>query len=317
MKINSWLVIGGLLIPILVAAQPIPENIGDAIFSNAARDPVERTTYSGATQAKIDWEKSYIVVSAYGAASRESAYNIAEEKKQAADAAYLAAIEKVAEILIGVRVTGEKSLSDYQSDGLIRQKINGFLKGVEHLEQYDQFEEMPDGSILAQVTVGAPLYGSNGAISNTVLEPIASDERANAISLDFKTESREYERFTPTGGGSVTGTHSGLILDCREMAVKPGVCVAPRIITKDKKTVYGVENVPRQIMLNGGIMGYTLSMENPVVDRKVGSNPLIIKPDGVDDTGTRIIVSQSDANRIFRADEKDKFLDKAKVIVLM
>jgi len=296
------------IFPNVLLAQDFTPDFLKAVKMKNEKSVTKQQLYSGSAHAEIDWENEYLVVTAYGAADKSQVVNIADEKVQASDAAYLNAIEKAAEIIVGIRITGLSTIQQfYKMNTMIKQTINGYIRGIDHLEEYDRFEEMPDGSWLAQVSIGLPLYGNNGFIPKVLNIKIIAQE----------IEKNKLKPFKPSKKIRTASKYSGLIIDCRKMGEQPVISVLPRIITPDKKSVYGMENVPRSVLLNGGLVGYASSIKSSAVAKRVGDNPLTITPADIDKRRKdHIIVTQDDANKILGADEQQSFRSKAKVLIL-
>lgn len=306
------------LLPLILVLMVIPlygQDVSDAMFDDLmqkqAKDALKQNLYSGSAHGVIDWERGYLVVTAYGAAHKGSTVNIADEKVQAIDAAYYNAIEKLSEILLGIRITANVTVRNISiQNSIIKQFIKGYLHNVDHLENRDSWEELPDGSWLARASVGVPLYGAQGFIPRLLQKEPAWQKITETPPIAFKPKSAAPDTSTQQN-------YTGLIIDCSKMAERPDLSVAPRILTQDGKSVYGSENVPRSVVLNGSLVWYANSLQSSVVAQKVGSYPLIVKPVGIDQNKKdHIIISQADANKIIWADQVNHFRDKARVLIL-
>lgn len=294
------------------AAQEISRDLVEELQQQQKRQTVNQHSYSGAAHGEIDWEKGYLVVTAYGAADRSQVQDTAGEKVYAGEVAYRNAIEKAAEVLVGIRVTGQMTVNDFMKlNTTIKQTINGYIQGIEHLAKYDTGETLPDGSWLAQVSAGVQLYGTNGFFFKALgLQPIWDEINKNSFA-SYQAAPGDHS------AAEKEMVYTGLIIDCRKMAAPPTVSAAPRLITPEGKSVYGIENVSRAVISKEGLVRYVVTMDSLVVIEKVGYNPLRIEPLGLKKSANdHIIISPSDAEKIIKADQRYPFLAKARVLVL-
>ena len=304
-----------LLLPgfVLAQFQMIPDITDEELASVKEQSTLTENLFTGAAQGQINWEKGYVIVSAYGAPDRKQVFNIADEKVRAIDLAYYNAIMKIAQILIGVRITGQILVEDfYKESSLVKAEVDGFVKGLQRLDKHDDFEEMPDGSILAKATVIAPLYGGKGFMTRLL---DISDVNKKLDSFPGKKYTSPTKPDVPV---EAPANITGLILDCRDMVRKPKPAVMPRLVTPDGRSVYGKDNVPRSVFVNGELFGYSGSIDSQTAKKKAGNNPLVIKPIGIDSNRSDdIVISQEDANRIILADRQQSFLAAARVLTVL
>ena len=115
-----------------------------------------------------------------------------------------------------------------------------------------------------------------------------------------------------------TAEFTGLIIDCRDLNEQLTISILPKIITKNGKLVYGTKKVPKKIIIEKGLVSYALSIEVPLVIKRTGKNPLVIKPIKIDKSDKScIVISEKDGLKIVSANKRRHFLESAKVVIVL
>ena len=94
--------------------------------------------------------------------------------------------------------------------------------------------------------------------------------------------------------------------------------MAPRILSQSGSIVYGPGQYNRDYATSNGVAGYAKSMNQAKSDSRVQGNPLVIK--GISTSGTSstdLVVSDSDAGKIVRADGSHGLLNNCRVMFLL
>lgn len=112
----------------------------------------------------LDWSKQVITVTGTGFAP-DGTYNPTRAKLLAKRAALQEAYRQLAEVVNGVKVTGETTVSEMTlvSD-IIRTKVEATIKGAKAISE----REIEDGGY--EVTVQMPLFGKSSALAGVVLQ---------------------------------------------------------------------------------------------------------------------------------------------------
>ncbi|MBQ9441503.1 MAG: LPP20 family lipoprotein [Selenomonadaceae bacterium] len=112
----------------------------------------------------LDWSKQVITVTGTGFAS-EGTVNPTRAKFLAKRAAMNEAYRQLAEVVNGVKVTGETTVSEMTlvSD-IIRTRVEAIIKGAKIISE----REIEDGGY--EVTVQMPLFGKSSALAGVVLQ---------------------------------------------------------------------------------------------------------------------------------------------------
>ncbi len=119
----------------------------------------------------------------------------------------------------------------------------------------------------------------------------------------------------PVAPGAV---YTGVIIDASGLGARPAL--GAKLRTPDLKVFYGTHLVPRELAMNFGLAGYagTAKQARATHKSRIGESPLIVK--GLRSHGTRkadIVLSEEDSQRVVLADLKGKFLQKAKVVIVI
>ena len=287
---------------------------------------------------KVDWQNRRYEVMAVGAYDREKALTKGRERTLARDIAVTLARERLLMAAMGTRVMAGRSLVRYSED--VNYELSarflayGVLENV-NVDSVQYYEHEDDGSLYAVAHVSAPMVSldrlreiadSKGEIDTEI------DRIWNAVGLEGqpkppKAQIRETRRQVgqvirqslaaeqagldarkadPAPGG-VSGQYTGLIVDARHL-VEATMTNVPRVVTPSLRRVYGHEDVPRAVHLNGNLVAYTSNPEEVagILDDRdtplVGSRPLTVTAVGArpDDPG-HLVVSEADGSRVITA----------------
>ena len=227
-----------------------------------------------------------------------NAVNAGLARRMALRIAIQDALRQLIEILNGVTLTSETTMSGAMVDDVINTKVRGFIRGA---RQVGQPKYLSDTSVEVEFTV--PMSG----ISDIILPPltVAVAPANNAVA----TESAA----SPT---TASGGVSGLIIDARGLSARPAM--APRILDQNGNAVYGPGKYDRKYAVTNGVAGYSKTLEAASKDPRVAGNPLVIK--GLSTAGTNrtdITIANADVSRIDVADRNGNILKDCRVLILL
>ena len=227
-----------------------------------------------------------------------NAVNAGQARRMALRIAKQDALRQLIEIVNGVTLTSETTMSGAMVDDVINTKVRGFIRGA---RQVGQPKYLSDTSVEVEFTV--PMSG----ISDIMLPPltVAVAPANNAGGPGAATALK-----TTTGG--VTG----LIIDARGLKARPAM--APRILDQNGNAVYGPGKYDRKYAVNNGVAGYSKTLETAQKDPRVTGNPLVVK--GVATSGTNrtdITISNADVSRIDVANRNSNILNDCRVLILL
>ena len=227
-----------------------------------------------------------------------NAVNAGQARRMALRIAKQDALRQLIEIVNGVTLTSETTMSGAMVDDVINTKVRGFIRGA---RQVGQPKYLSDTSVEVEFTV--PMSGISDIILPPVTAPVTPANNAVA------TESAG----SPT---TASGGVSGLIIDARGLSARPAM--APRILDQNGNAVYGPGKYDRKYAVTNGVAGYSKTLEAASQDPRVAGNPLVIK--GLSTAGTNrtdITIANADVSRIDVADRNGNILKDCRVLILL
>ena len=227
-----------------------------------------------------------------------NAVNAGQARRMALRIAKQDALRQLIEIVNGVTLTSETTMSGAMVDDVINTKVRGFIRGA---RQVGQPKYLSDTSVEVEFTV--PMTG----ISDIILPPIT------VAAAPVNNTGVGGTAAAPT---ATTGGVSGLIIDARGLKTRPAM--APRILDQNGNAVYGPGKYDRKYAVSNGVAGYSKTLEAAQKDPRVTGNPLVIKGVAISGTNrTDIVVSNSDVSRIDVADRNGNILKDCRVLILL
>ena len=116
---------------------------------------------AGDTAARLKWDDGYIEVKAGATADKALALNKPHERSLALDAARQLGYFQLAEIVEGVAIDGVTVVKQAMvADQTVRSTVQARIKGAVVVSQ--NVQDLPDGSVWAEVVMGLRLRGSGG-----------------------------------------------------------------------------------------------------------------------------------------------------------
>ena len=227
-----------------------------------------------------------------------NAVNAGQARRMALRIAKQDALRQLIEIVNGVTLTSETTMSGAMVDDVINTKVRGFIRGA---RQVGQPKYLSDTSVEVEFTV--PMSGISDIILPPVTAPVTPANNAVA------TESAG----SPT---TASGGVSGLIIDARGLSARPAM--APRILDQNGNAVYGPGKYDGKYAVTNGVAGYSKTLEAASKDPRVAGNPLVIK--GLSTAGTNrtdITIANADVSRIDVADRNGNILKDCRVLILL
>jgi len=205
------------------------------------------------------------------------------------------ALRQLIEIVNGVTLTSETTMSNAMVDDVISTKVQGFIRGA---RQVGDPKYLSDTSI--EVEYSVPMSG----ISDIILPP-ANTAVASSIS---------------SAGGAApaptSGAVTGVIIDARGLNARPAM--APQILDQQGSAVYGPGKYSREYAVTNGVVGYSKTLEAAQKDPRVMGNPLILK--GISTSGanrTDITISNADVSKLDGANRSYNVLQDCRVLILL
>ena len=227
----------------------------------------------------------------------QNVINAGQARRMALRIAKQDALRQLIEIVNGVTLTSETTMSGAMVDDVINTKVRGFIRGA---RQIGDPKYLSDTSV--EVEYSVPMSG----ISDIMLPPLTV-----AAAPPGATQPGTGAATTPTTGGI-----TGVIIDARGLKTRPAM--APRILDQNGNAVYGPGTYDRSYAVTNGVAGYSKSLEAAQKDPRVLGNPLVVK--GVSTSGTNrtdIVISNADVSKIDLANRSYNVLKDCRVLILL
>lgn len=283
----------------------------------------------------IDWTEKTISVKGEGFAPAD-AVNRDHAAGLAFTAAKADAYRKLGEIINGVHVEGDKTVSGLITKQTVRTRVEATIKGAKVVGQ-DLFDER-NGKCAVYMQV--PLFGEENSLAgavlerNTTLEPFPNPEFSTPpvspltrLSLQTTTVKEFADspltRKVETSASSPTkksvkdyadkaqGDYTGLIVDCRGLGLKP--VMSPVILNTNGTKIYGHKNLDFDKVTSEGMADY---VSDPEKVSRAGDKPLIVKAVKLENFNSNPVLSIADSNRVLIENHVTKFLKDLKVVFL-
>ena len=228
-----------------------------------------------------------------------NAVNAGQARRMALRIAKQDAMRQLIEIVNGVTLTSETTMSGAMVDDVINTKVQGFIRGARPVGQP---KYLSDTSVEMEYSV--PMSGISDIILPTVTVPTSNQPANNAAGAASQTT-------TPQTGGV-----TGVIIDARGLNARPAM--APRILDQNGNPIYGPGKYSRKYAVENGVVGYSKTLEAAQKDQRVMGNPIVVK--GVATSGTNktdITISNADVSKIDLANRNYKVLNDCRVLILI
>ena len=228
-----------------------------------------------------------------------NAVNAGQARRMALRIAKQDAMRQLIEIVNGVTLTSETTMSGAMVDDVINTKVQGFIRGARPVGQP---KYLSDTSVEMEYSV--PMSG----ISDIVLPPVTVPATTQAPNNNQPAVAAN----STMQAGGVTG----IIIDARGLKARPAM--APRILDQNGNAIYGPGKYSRQYAVKNGVAGYSKTLETAQQDQRVVGNPMVVKGVGTSGTNrTDITISNADVSKIDMANRNYKVLNDCRVLILI
>ena len=230
----------------------------------------------------------------------QNVINAGQARRAALRIAKQDALRQLVEIVNGVTLTSETTMSGAMFDDVIKTQVQGVIRGA---FQVGDPKYLSDTSI--EVMYEVPMSG----ISEVVIPPggFLDPFAPNAAAAPDAAAAAE---------GPTTGAITGLIIDCTGLVVRPAM--SPQILDQNGGIVYGPSNYTREYAIKNGVAGYAKGLDAGKEDDRVKGNPLVIK--AVAASGSNnvdVIIGNSDIMRIRSANSSYGILKDCRVLIVL
>ena len=239
----------------------------------------------------------------------ENVINAGQARRSAMRIAKQDALRQLIEIVNGVNVTSETTVSGSMFDDVIKTQVQGAIRGARRIGEP---KYLSDTSV--EIT-----YEVKMADISRVLLPMA--EKAPTLKFGDVTVGGSASESTPSAEPSAepskkSGGVTGIIIDGTGLGLRPAM--APRILNQSGSVVYGPGQYSRDYAVSNGVVGYSKSLEKAKEDPRVQGNPLVIRASSTSGASAAdMIVSNADAGKIARADGTAGLLGNCRVMFIL
>jgi len=271
----------------------------------------------------IDWSSSTITVEGSGIAP-EYAKTSAQARLLARRAAIADAQRNLAEAVSGVNVNGDTTVENLMvTSDVVKTRVSAIITGARVVE-----EQAMDGAYVVKMSM--PIFGASNSLAGAVLQQPATRESFPSAVADVMASQplspADYGLSTtpaaPLGrnanssaaaapSGEAIGGYTGLIVDCRDLGLKP--VMSPVIRNEQGTPIYGYKNLDYQKVIAKGMAAYVTNASQAT---RAGSNPLIVKAVAIENHNGDPVLSVADANRVLVENGATGFLDQTNVVFL-
>ena len=241
----------------------------------------------------------------------ENVINAGQARRSAMRIAKQDALRQLIEIVNGVNVTSETTVSGAMFDDVIKTQVQGAIRGARRIG---------DPKYLSDTSVEV-VYEVKMADISRVLLPMA--EKAPTLTFDDvnvtvvgTAAATPEQQQTGTDTGVKSGGVTGIIIDGTGLGLRPAM--SPRILNQGGSVVYGPGQYSRDYAAANGVAGYAKSLDQAKSDTRVQGNPLIIRGASTSgSTSADVIISNADAGKLAVADGAAGLLKNCRVMIVL
>ena len=241
----------------------------------------------------------------------ENVINAGQARRSAMRIAKQDALRQLIEIVNGVNVTSETTVSGAMFDDVIKTQVQGAIRGA---RQIGQPKYLSDTSVEV-------VYEVKMADISRVLLPMAEkaptltfDNTNVALSGTVAAAAEQQQAGADTGIKSSGVT--GIIIDGTGLGLRPAM--SPRILNQGGSVVYGPGQYSRDYAAANGVAGYAKSLDQAKSDTRVQGNPLVIRAASASGSSSAdVIISNADAGKLSVADGAAGLLKNCRVMFVL
>ena len=241
----------------------------------------------------------------------ENVINAGQARRSAMRIAKQDALRQLIEIVNGVNVTSETTVSGAMFDDVIKTQVQGAIRGA---RQVGQPKYLSDTSVEV-------VYEVKMADISRVLLPMA--ERAPTLTFDDvnvsvsgTTAAAPEQQQGGTDTGVKSGGVTGIIIDGTGLGLRPAM--SPKILNQGGSVVYGPSQYSRDYAAANGVAGYAKSLDQAKSDTRVQGNPLVIRAASASGSSSAdVIISNADAGKLAVADGAGGLLKNCRVMFVL
>ena len=242
----------------------------------------------------------------------ENVINAGQARRSAMRIAKQDALRQLIEIVNGVNVTSETTVSGAMFDDVIKTQVQGAIRGARRIG---------DPKYLSDTSVEV-VYEVKMADISRVLLPMAEKaptltfDNVNVTASGTVAAAPEQQQAGTADTGVKSGGVTGIIIDGTGLGLRPAM--SPRILNQGGSVVYGPGQYSRDYAAANGVAGYAKSLDQAKSDTRVQGNPLVIRAASASgSTSADVIISNADAGKLAVADGAAGLLKNCRVMFVL
>lgn len=283
-------------------------------------NPAAKADPPASDPGKVDYDRGVVTATGLGAIPNDEP-NSAKAYLRARGFARLDALRNLLMLVDHVKIDSETIGSDYEAKSdEIRAEVKGIVRGA----QITGERKLALGNaVMVEVTVSAPLYGTQGLAGAIVPEMIHRSHAGAELAAPVQ------ERVTLTPPAAVhlnlepilppnpNEPITAVIIDTRGEHVER--CMSPKILRRDGSEIWGTVNADPDFVIEHGIVSYARTIADAKALERAGNNPLVLRSCGVNAGrfNSDAVLSSEDEEVLAQADKRHHFLSKYHVIFVV
>ena len=235
--------------------------------------------------------------------------NAGQARRSAMRIAKQDALRQLIEIVNGVNVTSETTISGAMFDDMIKTQVQGAIRGA---------RQIGEPKYLSDTSVEVVYEVSMNDISRVLLPmadkvPTLTPDAvgAGAPPVNPGAPTQEPASSTPASGGI-----TGIIIDATGLGLRPAM--SPKILNQGGSVIYGPGQYSRDYAAANGVVGYAKSLDQAKSDPRVQGNPLVLRAASASGSASAdVIISNADGGKLSVADGSAGILKNCRVMFIL
>jgi|TARA_B110000495_G_scaffold190606_1_gene192927 hypothetical protein len=257
-------------------------------------------------RGKIDYGNRTIQATGIGFIP-SNVINAGQARRSAMRIAKQDALRQLIEIVNGVNVTSETTISGAMFDDVIKTQVQGAIRGARRVGQ---------PTYLSDTSVEVIYEVSMNDISRVLLPMVEKAPTLNYNDVNTSAPSSGTASSSEATSSQTSGGVTGIIIDATGLGLRPAM--SPRILNQDGSVLYGPGQYSRDYAASNGVVGYAKSLDQAKGDSRVQGNPLVLRASSASGSSSAdVIISNTDSGALSTADASAGLLKNCRVMFVL
>jgi hypothetical protein len=257
-------------------------------------------------RGKIDYGNRTIQATGIGFIP-SNVINAGQARRSAMRIAKQDALRQLIEIVNGVNVTSETTISGAMFDDVIKTQVQGAIRGARRVGQ---------PTYLSDTSVEVIYEVSMNDISRVLLPMAEKAPTLNYNDVNTSAPSSGTASSSEATSSQTSGGVTGIIIDATGLGLRPAM--SPRILNQDGSVLYGPGQYSRDYAASNGVVGYAKSLDQAKGDSRVQGNPLVLRASSASGSSSAdVIISNTDSGALSTADASAGLLKNCRVMFVL